>query len=1274
MECKTTPGNMARFSVISANVQGLGNIQKRRDVFQYLRQKDYTTYFLCDTHFTKKEEKQIRAEWGYECYFSSYNSQSRGVAILFNNNFDFKVKKVIHDINGNYLIIVIRTMERDIALANIYGPNRDNPDFYSHVQNELEQLQYDGLIMGGDWNLVLNPTLDYQNYRHNNNTKAQEKVIEMAGELELVDIWREINPETLRYTWRRPNPPQQARLDFFLISECLLSFIKEVDIHYGYRSDHSQISFKLELKKEDRKNNFWKFNSTLLKDKNYLNEINTVIKTIKEQYAALVYQREIITTIPAEDLQLMISDQLFLDTLIMEIRKKSMEYSSKKKKDNLKEEKDLEEEIQQLEIKLNKSEDETQLLKQKKENLVNIRQEKMQGILIRSKARWAAQGEKINKYFCNMEKRHFVSKQMFKLIKNNGECTESTEEMVKEAKLYYENLYSKKETTNTNLENYVHDLPKLSESEADTLEGLITLEEAALALKGMKNGKSPGTDGITVDFLKVFWKQLGGFVVRSLNEGFKTGQMSITQREGIITCIPKGDKPREYLKNWRPISLLNVTYKIGSSCIASRIKTILPQLINVDQTGFVIGRYIGDNLRLIYDTIYYLKTKNLPGLLVSLDFEKAFDSIDWEYMFKVLKHYGFGKDICQWIEAFYNNIKSCIIVNGKASPHFNIQRGCRQGDPISPYLFVLCAELLACTIRENEDIKGVKLLGNECKISQFADDTTILLEGDEKSYEELFKVLNEFEQMSGLKLNYEKTCNIWLGSKRNSNVKYLKTIKMTWNPPQFKLLGLWFTNDLTQMAEMNITDKFNETKQLFNTWMKRSITPIGKVAILKSLILSKLVYLWIMLPNPPDHLINQLQKMCLDFIWDKKVDKVKRATAFHSVEKGGINIPHIQTYIKSLKISWMKKCISDSYNPKWKQLLTSECPEISMLREYGPAILEHADRDINAFWKDVITAYTNLSNKINIQEGNDILMEPIFTNDKFKINGKVFYCKRWAERNIFFVKDLLKDNGTFLNIEEFSSKYEIRVPMLDYFGCISAIKKFMRINNIQVENINSPEYNKTYYTVLMSPKGAKIFYEILLGKCPLPKPCLKWERIMEENINWDKVFSATKQIKEVKLKWFQMRINYRILVTNSVLTDMKIRSNNACTFCEKVKETIYHYLWECEYVQHFWEALIQNMKEHCLNLDRFNTLNPSLVLLGSDNKNKLDKGFSHILLTAKFFIYKSRINKIRPTIHRFWKELKQAYIIDKQAHQINMENDKLVKKWAAYLTLTQLSE
>lgn len=190
---------------------------------------------------------------------------------------------------------------------------------------------------------------------------------------------------------------------------------------------------------------------------------------------------------------------------------------------------------------------------------------------------------------------------MLKLRTEDGRVLSDTNEMLEETKRYYQKLYTEQKVQSPGITKYIDNLPKLTRLESDNLEGLITMGEASIALKNMQNDKSPGTDGMTVNFFKFFWKQLGDFVVRSINESFSKGEMSITQREGIIVCLPKGDKSREYLKNWRPISLLNVTYKIGSTCIANRIKTVLSKLVNEDQTGFIKGRYIGDNLRTLYD-------------------------------------------------------------------------------------------------------------------------------------------------------------------------------------------------------------------------------------------------------------------------------------------------------------------------------------------------------------------------------------------------------------------------------------------------------------------------------------------------------------------------------------------------------------------------------------------------------------------------------------------------------------------------------------------------
>ena len=780
----------------------------------------------------------------------------------------------------------------------------------------------------------------------------------------------------------------------------------------------------------------------------------------------------------------------------------------------------------------------------------------------------------------------------------------------------------------------------------------------------MKNGKSPGTDGFTVDFFKFFWKQLGGLVVRSLNKGFENKQMSITQREGIIICIPKGDKPREYIKNWRPISLLNVTYKIGSTCIANRIKRVLLKLINLDQTGFVAGRYIGDNLRLIYDMLYYVKEENLPGLLVSLDFEKAFDSVNWKYMHRVLKAFGFGEDICQWISAFYSNLSSSVVVNGKSSARFHIKRGCRQGDPISPYLFILCAEVLACKIRENNNIKGIQVSNTEHKISQFADDTTAFLDGSNQSFVELFTTHDGFGDISGLKLNYDKTCNVWAGSERNSQTQYLPHRKMTWNPERFKILGLWFTNDLTKMAEMNMIDKFNEAKKLFSIWLKRSSTPLGRVAILKSLILSKLVYLWILLPNPPHSMIQQLQRMCFYFVWDKKRDKIKRTVAVHSVKEGGLSIPNIKTYITSLKLMWMRKIFQD---PKWKEILLCNCPEVESVKNFGPKVLINAK--VNSFWKDVFAAYLEYYGTLEVTTADEVLAEPLFFNNKFKIGNKSFHYKDWSDKGVFYVKDLLQENGMFLKVENFKAKYSLSVNFLDYYGCINCIKSYLYKHNIVIKNNVSIPGVKAINCITKDSKGSKMFYDVIIGKACISNACKNWEKILTLTpVEWPKIFNVTKKIQETKLKWFQIKINNRILVTNSVLREMKVVSSNLCNFCKAEKDSIYHYLCNCQHVRSFWAEFEQFLKSKCENCNRLK-LTDKLILFGYDNNIKTDQGFDFILLHAKFFVYKCRINSVRPVLNTFLKELSYIYKIDQYAYSIQMKQYQFALKWASYNVL-----
>ena len=661
-----------QIQIVSYNCRGLNSLEKRRDVLDYLKSKNCNIYCLQDTHFTEKDQQSVQNLWGGECVFNSFSSSQRGVAILFNKNFEYKILEMKKDQDGNLLGLNIKLEENKITLITVYGPNTDSPDFYNKVSEVIEDFKNESIIITGDYNLVQNQTLDTYNYQNVNNPKAKDKVHDLIEYYNLNDPFREMYPDSKRYTWRKANPLKQARLDFFLVSQCLYPSVHDVKIQNSYRSDHSPIILQLKLNNFSIGRGLWKFNNSLLFDKEYIKSVKEVISKTIEQYASPVYNRENLSTIDPNDIQFTINDQLFFETLLTEIRGKTISYASFRKKERNRLEQILSEDITKLEQSVQTNET-IELIEKKKTDLRIFRQEKIRGQYIRSKMQWIEEGEKPSKYFINLETKNYVNKTIPKLIVQNEKVIEDQKQILKEAMKYYQDLYTKKETINSiKVKDYIShcDIPKLSDNIKQKLEGEITYSELTDAVKRMKNGKSPGSDGYTIEFFQFFWIDIGKFVYRSIKYGYKHGEMSVTQRQGIITCIPKGDKPKIYMKNWRPISLLNSTYKLASSCIAERIKTVLPSLISNDQSGFIPGRFIGENTRLIYDILHFTEENDIPGILLLIDFEKAFDSISWTFIEQVLDLFNFGKSIKHWIQTFYTNIKSAVTQNNFLSEFF----------------------------------------------------------------------------------------------------------------------------------------------------------------------------------------------------------------------------------------------------------------------------------------------------------------------------------------------------------------------------------------------------------------------------------------------------------------------------------------------------------------------------------------------------------------------------------------------------------------------------
>ena len=221
----------------------------------------------------------------------------------------------------------------------------------------------------------------------------------------------------------------------------------------------------------------------------------------------------------------------------------------------------------------------------------------------------------------------------------------------------------------------MHGLKKITEDDKKICDSEITIEELGKNLKQLPNNKAPGCDGFTADFYKFFWKDIKYLLFSSLLHSYKIGKLSLEQRRAVLCLLPKGSKDIRYLKNWRPLSLLNTDYKLIAKTLASRLQRVLNEILSRDQSGYIKGRFIGENIRTIIDVLQYSSIHKTPGYVIFLDFEKAFDSISWNFLLKVLEAYNFGKAFIQWIRILYTDPLLCVTNNGHSSPFFHVYRG-----------------------------------------------------------------------------------------------------------------------------------------------------------------------------------------------------------------------------------------------------------------------------------------------------------------------------------------------------------------------------------------------------------------------------------------------------------------------------------------------------------------------------------------------------------------------------------------------------------------------
>ena len=522
--------------------------------------------------------------------------------------------------------------------------------------------------------------------------KSISKILQLIEQHNLIDIWRIRNPILKRYTFRKNHFSGfiQRRLDYIFVSNNIQENIKDTNILPSFCSDNSPLFVNYQTSNDFHLGkHFWKLNSSLTKDEEYVKQMKEHIQNVKHQFDPIFKEKP----------------QAQWEFVKYEIRKFSMVFSERKSKEKRENLARLEGKLKELEQNLNCDKNLEQYRIYKNE-LNDIYNDISSGIKIRSKCDWYEFGEKSNKFFLNLEANRAKQSVVRKVISNEQEIT-NISKINDHILQFYQYLFKEKQSTSENRFNsLLNDLniPSLTSEEMLSREGNLTEQEIYKLLTSFKNNKLPCNNGLTKEFYCCFWNDIKHIFMKSLYESKKLKQLCVSQRQAIINLLEKPNKGKRYVANWRPISLLNFDLKIISKSLATRLKNVLQKLIDARQTAHVNERFIGESGRLIDDVLKVSAKQKLSGYLLTVDFEKAFDSLNHNFVIAVLKKYGFGDDFIGWVLILFNSQESCVINGGDSTKYFSLERGARQGDPISAYLFVLALEIFFISIKTNNDI------------------------------------------------------------------------------------------------------------------------------------------------------------------------------------------------------------------------------------------------------------------------------------------------------------------------------------------------------------------------------------------------------------------------------------------------------------------------------------------------------------------------------------------------------------------------------------------
>ncbi len=696
--------------------------------------------------------------------------------------------------------------------------------------------------------------------------------------------------------------------------------------------------------------------------------------------------------------------------------------------------------------------------------------------------------------------------------------------------------------------------------------------------------------------------------------------------------------------------------------LALRLQTVIKTIIAPDETGYIKGRYIGENLKMVIDLIDFLKIKNNPGMLLQLDFEKVFDSVSWNFLHETLKKFGFGDTFRKWIKILYNNSECCVTNNGYHSNFFSITRGIRQGCPISALLFIIVVEVMAINIRLNNEIKGIRVDKKVIKISQLADDTTLLLE-DLDSVKIVIDLLSDFSKISGLKLNTSKTEAVWLG--RNIG-RTDRPLGLHWNNDFFKCLGIWCHTNTESMIDKNYRERIDKLRNVLNIWHQRRLSLKGKITVLWSIALPQVLYVTSILYTPK-WVTDEISDILFKFLWSNKKHHVKKETIIANVSHGGLRMVHFESMQKAIKLNWVKRFCS----------MTSNCAILANYKSGFPLPLSNVftcklvEEHISCkclFYQQILQCWFEIVCS-PVLTARDIYAEPLWLNSNILIDMQPAFYRRWWESRIRYVCDICNSDGSIMTRQELEGTFKINISCMEYNGIVSAIPRKWR-QTIQGQSIcfrNDDIYvNINGHKKVLYELRCKDYYNFFIGIiAKLPTAVAKWNETYNiDEQEWEIIFGLPFKITiETDLQSFQYKILNRFLPCNYTLSIWYSTISKICPHCCTEVDTLVHYFVYCNDVVIFWKQF-EKMWRRIFHI-WFPLIERDIIFgIQNESNDVVISTLNYCILLGKYYIYCTKRNEEKIFFFNYVYMLKNKLEVFKMIHTIKGKSEEFNLKWS----------